>query len=112
MLVPSGGQTCLTCLADLPEVFDPVTGRFSTLTTARLAVPYYPFMFVLPAGSVVDAGANEQAVATSKLNVTSGTWSTADAVVRDAHSAAMYRPGKLLKTATAADRASAGPPAA
>ena len=55
--------------------------KFSTLTTARLAVPYYPFMFVMPDGSVVDAGANEEVVATNKLNVTSGTWSTVDAVV-------------------------------
>ena len=72
MLVTSGGQSCLTCLADLPEIFDPATGKFSTLSTARLAVPYYPFMFVLPDGKVIDAGANEQAVATSKLNVSSG----------------------------------------
>src|SRR5262249_35564471 len=108
MLVTSGGQTCLTCLADLPEVFDPATGRFSTLTNARLAVPYYPFMFVLPDGSVLDAGANEETVATSRLNVTSGTWTTLDPVVRDGHSAAMYRPGKILKSGTAADSGTSG----
>jgi hypothetical protein len=108
VLVTSGGQTCLTCLADLPEIFDPATGRFSTLTSARLAVPYYPFMFVLPDGSVVDAGANEQKVATSKLNVSSGTWTSVDAVVRDGHSAAMYLPGKILKTGTAADSGTSG----
>src|SRR6185312_625117 len=76
VLVTSGGQSCLTCLADLPEIYDPATNRFTTLTSARLAVPYYPFMFVLPDGSVIDAGANEQAVGTSKLNVATKTWTT------------------------------------
>ena len=112
MLVTSGGQTCLTCLADLPEIFDPSTGRFSTLTSARLSVPYYPFMFVLPDGTVVDAGANEQPVTTSRLNLTSGTWSTVDPIVRDGHSAVMYRPGQILKSGTAADSGTAGVAAA
>ncbi|HMF96645.1 MAG TPA: LamG-like jellyroll fold domain-containing protein [Vicinamibacterales bacterium] len=112
MLVTSGGQSCLTCLADLPEVFDPATGRFSTLTSARLAVPYYPFMFVMPDGTVVDAGANEEVVATSKLDLTTGRWSTVDPVVRDGHSAAMYLPGKILKTGTAADSGTSGEAAA
>jgi uncharacterized repeat protein (TIGR01451 family) len=112
MLVTSGGQTCLTCLADLPEVFDPATGRFSTLTTARLAVPYYPFMFVLPDGKIIDAGANENPVATSKLDVVAGTWTTVDPVVKDGHSAAMYQPGKILKSGTAADSGTSGSAAA
>jgi Concanavalin A-like lectin/glucanases superfamily/Domain of unknown function (DUF1929)/Bacterial Ig domain/Kelch motif/Galactose oxidase, central domain len=112
MLVTSGGQTCLTCLADLPEIFDPSAGRFSTLTTARLSVPYYPFMFVLPDGTIVDAGANEQPVATSRLNLTSGTWSSVDPIVKDGHSAAMYRPGQILKSGTAADSGTAGVAAA
>jgi hypothetical protein len=112
VLVTSGGQSCLTCLADLPEIFDPATGRFSTLTNARLAVPYYPFMYVLPDGSVVDAGANEQRVATSKLNVSTGTWTSVDPVVRDGHSSAMYLPGKIIKTGTAADSGTSGSAAA
>ena len=111
-LVTSGGQTCLTCLADVPEIFDPATGRFSTLSSARLAVPYYPFMFVTPDGNVVDAGANEEIVATSRLNVASGTWSTVDPVVRDGHSAAMYVPGKILKSGSAADSGTVGAAAA
>jgi hypothetical protein len=112
LLVTSGGQTCLTCLADLPEIYDPATGRFSTLTTARLAVPYYPFMFVLPDGTVLDAGSNEQPVATSRLNLTSGSWSSVDPIVKDGHSAAMYLPGKILKTGTAADSGTTGVAAA
>ena len=108
MLVTSGGQTCLTCLADIPEIFDPATNRFSKMTTARLAVPYYPFMFVLPNGTVVDAGANEETFPTHALNITTSTWSSVDSVVRDGHSAAMYLPGKILKSGTAADSGTAG----
>ncbi len=62
MLVASGGQACLSCLADVPEIFDPTTGQFSQLTSARLAIWYYPFMFVLPDGRILSAGSNEQAV--------------------------------------------------
>ena len=108
VLVTSGAQTCLTCLADVPEIFDPATNRFTTLPTARLGVPYYPFMFVLPDGKVIDAGANENPVATSKLDLGAGTWATVDPIVVDGHSAAMYQPGKILKSGTAADSGTPG----
>jgi Concanavalin A-like lectin/glucanases superfamily/Galactose oxidase-like, Early set domain/Bacterial Ig domain/Carboxypeptidase regulatory-like domain/Kelch motif len=111
-LVTSGAQTCLTCLADIPEVFDPATNQFTKLTSARLAVPYYPFMYVLPDGKVIDAGANEDTVATQKLDMTTGTWSMVDSNVKDGHSSAMYRPGKILKSGTAADSGTAGNAAA
>ena len=107
-LVTSGAQTCLTCLADVPEIFDPATNKFTKLTAARLAVPYYPFMFVLPDGKIIDAGANEAVVATRTLDPISGTWTMIDPVVRDGHSAAMYLPGKILKSGTAADSGTAG----
>ena len=38
----------------------------------------------------------------------SGTWSMVDPVVRDGHSAVMYRSGKILKTGTAADSGTTG----
>jgi hypothetical protein len=108
MLVMSGGTTCLTCLVDVPEVYDLTTNRFSQLTSARLAVPYYPFMYVLPNGTVVDAGANERVVETRALNLQSGSWSMIDPVIKDGHSSVMYRPGKILKTGTAADSGTNG----
>jgi hypothetical protein len=111
-LVTSGAQSCLTCLADTPEIFDPATGRFTTVTTARLGVPYYPFMFVLPDGKVVDAGANEDPVATSTFDPAAKTWTMVDPVVRDGHSAAMYAPGKIIKSGTAADSGTPGSAAA
>ncbi|HEX5474931.1 MAG TPA: LamG-like jellyroll fold domain-containing protein [Vicinamibacterales bacterium] len=112
MLVTSGGQTCLSCLADVPEIFDPKANRFSKLTSAKLAIWYYPFMFVLPDGRVLSAGSNEQAYETRALDLTSGTWSMVDPVIRDGHTAVMYRPGKILKTGTAADSGTSGSAAA
>jgi concanavalin A-like lectin/glucanase superfamily protein/galactose oxidase-like protein/Big-like domain-containing protein len=108
MLVTSGAQTCLTCFADVPEIFDPVTRRFSQLTSARLGIDYYPFMFVLPDGRLLSAGSNEAAYETRTLNVSTGAWSMVDPVIRDGHSAVMYRPGKILKTGTAADSGTTG----
>ena len=52
-LVSSGAQSCLTCFADVPEIFDPATNRFTAMTSSRLAIDYYPFMFVLPDGKVL-----------------------------------------------------------
>jgi hypothetical protein len=107
-LISSGAQVCLTCLADVPEIFDPSTNTFSTMPNARLAIPYYPFMYVLPNGKVLDAGANENAVMTRTLDVGTGTWTTVDPVVADGHSSAMYLPGKILKSGTAGDSGSVG----
>ena len=107
-LITSGGQSCLTCLAELPEIYDPVTNRFTTLTTARLAMPFYPFPFVIPDGRIVNAGATENVFRTSALDLTTNLWTTVDANVKDGHSAAMYLPGRIIKTGTAADSGTAG----
>jgi hypothetical protein len=108
MLVMSGGTTCLSCLVDVPEIFDPATARFSQLTGSRLAAPYYPFMYVLPDGRTIDAGSNENVFDTRTLNLSTGAWSVIDPVVRDGHSSVMYRPGKILKAGTAADSGTPG----
>ena len=112
VLAVSGGTTCLTCIADVPEVYNPVTNSWSRLTGARLAFPYYPFMFLLPDGRVVDAGANESAVATRTLDVATQTWTMIDPIVVDGHSAAMYRPGQIIKSGTATDSGGVGNAAA
>jgi Concanavalin A-like lectin/glucanases superfamily/Domain of unknown function (DUF1929)/Bacterial Ig domain len=107
-LITSGAQTCLTCFADVPEIFDPATNRFTTMPTARLSVPYYPFMYVLPDGRVLDAGATEDAVETRVLDVNTGQWAIVDPIIHDGHTSAMYRPGKILKSGTAADSGTVG----
>ena len=103
VLALSGGTTCLTCIADVPEVYDPRTNRWTALNSSRLSVPYYPFVYQLPNGLVVDAGANESAVATRTLNMTTGAWTMVDPVAVDGHSSVMYRPGKIMKSGTATD---------
>ena len=103
VLALSGGTTCLTCIAEVPEIYDPRTNLWTSLPSARLNIPYYPFAYQLPDGRVLDAGANENSVATRTLNVAAGTWTMIDPVVVDGHSSVMYRPGQILKSGTATD---------
>src|SRR4051812_37331028 len=112
VLVTSGAQTCLTCPADVPEILDPATNTFTTLPTARLAIPSYPFTFLLPDGRVIDAGATENAAVTSVLDLSARTWATLEPNVADGHSAAMYEPGKILKSGTATGSGGTGTAAA
>ena len=112
VLVSSGAQTCLTCPADVPELFDPAANTFTTLPAARLATPFYPFTFLLPDGKVINAGANADPAVTSVLDLTTNTWATLDPNVTDGHSAAMYEPGKILKSGTATDSGATGNAAA
>ena len=48
-----------TCVARVPEVYDPATNTWTQLTAAELLMPLYPFMFQLPDGRVLYAGSNE-----------------------------------------------------
>jgi hypothetical protein len=112
VLALSGGTTCLTCIADIPEVYDAATDTWTRLTGARLAFPYYPFSYLLPDGRVLNAGANEQPVVTRALDVATQTWTTIDPIVVDGHSSAMYRPGQIIKSGTATDSGGVGTAAA
>jgi len=102
VLVTSGATTCFDCIADVPEIYDPQTNRWTQLTGARLAFPYYPFTFVLPDGRVLNAGAGEYPAPTRALDVATQTWTMIDPVIVDGGSAVMFRPGKVLKSGTAA----------
>ena len=84
----------------LPEIYNPTTNTWSQLTSAQREVRLYPFMFVLPDGRVLDAGPSTQS---QILNLQTGTWSAGPVSQIDGHSAVMYRPGKILKSGTAAD---------
>ena len=86
--------------------------QFTSLPSARLGVPYYPFMYVLPDGKVLDAGANENAGEPRTLDPATRTWTMVDPVIRDGHSWAMYRPGKIFKIGDATDSGTAGSAAA
>lgn len=89
---------CPTCLAETPEIHDPVRHSWTQLNEARLAMPPYPFIFVLPDGRVLYAGSDEANTAAYVIDLVTRTWSLVDPRPLDGGSAAMYRPGVVLKT--------------
>jgi fibronectin type 3 domain-containing protein len=102
VLVQGGTTTCGTCIADIPEIYDPVANRWTKLgTKARMAFKYYPHSFVLPDGRILVSSQDDQAISSQVLDLNTQTWTTVDARVFDGHSAAMYLPGKIIKAGTA-----------
>ena len=80
-----------------PQVWQTATGSWRNLTTAHLALPFYPFMFVAPNGKVFCAGPGQ----TNRYLDTSGTgaWSlvgNSNYGDRNWGSAVMYDTGKVL----------------
>ena len=80
-----------------PQVWQSATASWRNLTTAHLAVPFYPFMFVAPNGKVFCAGPSQT---TRYLDVTgTGAWSSvanSNYGTRNWGSAVMYDDGKVL----------------
>jgi hypothetical protein len=103
VLAISGGDTCETCIASIPEIYNPTTNTWTALTTAPFSVALYPFMFVLPDGRVLEAGATRAAVDTRVLDLTTNNWTVIDNTLRDGHSAVMYELGKIMKSGSSAD---------
>ena len=103
VLVTGGETNCSGCNATIPEVYDPTTNSWTSLNGASLNIPYYPHMFVLPDGRVLNTSTSKLPVPTRVLNVQTQSWTTVDASSPDGGSAVMYRPGKILKTGTSND---------
>jgi Galactose oxidase-like, Early set domain/Concanavalin A-like lectin/glucanases superfamily/Bacterial Ig domain/Bacterial Ig-like domain/Kelch motif/Galactose oxidase, central domain len=97
VLVVSGSTNCITCIADIPELYNPTTNTWTQLSGARLNMPLYPHMYVLPDGRVLYASASEGTIQTRALNVATQTWTMIDPVAVDGGSSAMYLPGVILK---------------
>ena len=80
-----------------PQVWQTATASWRNLTTAHLALPFYPFMFVAPNGKVFCAGPSQT---TRYLDVTgTGAWSSvgnSNYGTRNWGSAVMYDDGKVL----------------
>ena len=102
VLVVAGQVDCRTCIAPIPEVFDPVANDWIQLPGASLVLPYYPHMFVLPDGRLLNTSASQGSVPARILDVSAQTWTVVDPVVVDGI-ATMYRPGKVMKTGTSFD---------
>jgi hypothetical protein len=81
----------------LPQVWQVSSSTWRDLSSALLALPYYPYMFVSPNGKVFLAGPLQL---TRYLDVSgTGSWSTVgnnNWGVRNWGSATMYAPGKVL----------------
>ena len=108
MLTTSGAQGCRACVALIPEVYDATTDAWTQLTAASANIPLYPFMFVLPDGRVLHAGGSEVATSTEILDIGAQTWTSLDSRIIDGGSAAMYAPGKVIKSGSASDDGAAG----
>jgi hypothetical protein len=102
ILVQGGVTTCATCVADLPEIYNPASNTWTSMaSSARMAFKYYPHAFVLPDGRVLVTGQDDKAISTRALNLTTQTWTTIDSRILDGHSSAMYMPGKIVKAGRA-----------
>ena len=100
VLVTAGEMGCADCDAPLPEVYNPQTNTWTELSAASLPLPYYPHMHVLPDGRVLASSTSEHPIMSHILDVNAQTWSLVDPDPVDGGSAAMYLPGKVLKSGT------------
>jgi hypothetical protein len=97
VLVTAGSVNTTTDYVPYPEIYDPVTNSWTTLTAANQTIPNYPFVFQNVDGRVLAAGSDESPMATYALNVATETWTTVDNTLLDAGSGVMYRPGLVMK---------------
>lgn len=113
ILATGGATTCTICYVQIPEVYDAKANSWTLLNGASSPdTPSYPFMFVLPDGRVLQAGASEITTITQVLDVGKQTWTTVDGRNIDGGSAVMYAPGKIMKAGSAADSGNSGPSSA
>src|SRR5260370_8386297 len=68
-----------------------------------ITTPLYPFVFQLPDGRVMQAGASEGPTDTRALNLTTQQWSIIDPAVLDGGSIRQYALGKFIKAGSATD---------
>jgi hypothetical protein len=100
ILVTAGEFNCDMCNALIPEVYNPITNTWTELSGAALDLTYYPHMFVLPDGRVLAASSAETSIVSRALNLDTQIWSVIDPNAVDGGSAAMYLPGKIMKSGT------------
>jgi len=101
-LITSGSQFNDTDWITTPEVYNPATNTWTKLNGATASIPFYPHVFVLPDGRVLDASSFEQPITSDVLNLTTQMRTPVSSQAFDAGSAAMYLPGKVLKTGASA----------
>ncbi|HET7539704.1 MAG TPA: fibronectin type III domain-containing protein, partial [Polyangiaceae bacterium] len=102
-LVTSGESNCEACFVNIQEIFNPATNSWTRLTSAPFTFAYYPHVFVLPNGRVIVTSTTEHPMVSQVLDLNALTWTAIGGPEVDGGSAAMYLPGKFLKTGTSCD---------
>jgi hypothetical protein len=97
VLVVSGDIDTTQGVNRLPQVWQAATGAWRDLTSAQLALPLYPYMYLAPNGRVFAAGPSQT---TRYLNTSgTGSWSVvanSSYGYRDYGSSVLYDDGKVL----------------
>jgi fibronectin type 3 domain-containing protein len=99
----SGESNCNGCFVTQPEIYDPATNSWTPLSNAKLSFPYYPHAFVLPDGRVLVSSTTEAPIISRVLDLNGQKWTGLGSSALDGGTAAMYRPGKILKAGTSVD---------
>jgi hypothetical protein len=103
VLVTSGDDKDASDVVEIPEMYNPATNTWTSLTAAKNFMPIYPFIYQLPDGRIVHLGGSELATASEVLDLSTNKWTTFDSRVIDGGSIANYAPGKFIKAGSAAD---------
>ena len=102
-IIMSGSENSESVFVEIPEIYDPVANTWTQLGNARLSVPQYPMMYLLPSGKLLQSGSTETPTATRVLDIPSQTWSVLDSRVLEGGSGVMYRPGLIMKSGSASN---------
>lgn len=102
-IVTSGSEDTEGEFVDIPEIYDPVTNTWTRLNNARLSIPQYPMMYLLPDGRLLQSGTTEYPTPTRVLNIATQQWSEIDSRVLEGGSGVMYAPGKIMKSGSASN---------
>ncbi|HWZ65731.1 MAG TPA: galactose oxidase-like domain-containing protein [Patescibacteria group bacterium] len=109
VMATSGYNTAINDLVTIPEIYNVQNNTWTDMaTSATQSIPVYPFMYQLPDGRVLQAGASEVATSTKVLDLTTQQWSTIDARIIDGASIANYAPNLFMKAGSAADSGNTG----
>lgn len=109
VMVNSGANTSASDIVATPEMYNPPTNVWTTMTAATHSMPIYPFIYQLPDGRVLHAGGSEAPTTTEALDLNTNAWSTVDSRVIDGGSIVNYAPGKFMKAGSATDSGNSGP---
>jgi Domain of unknown function (DUF1929)/Bacterial Ig domain len=95
IIVQSGETQCSECDEPVPEIYNPSTNSWNQLSSVPFTFPYYPQVLV--------SSTAEAPITSEVLNLGTPGWTSVGGGALDGGSAAMYIPGKVLKSGTSAD---------